>query len=136
MKFAAIFSLLFFVVACSENENVKKSKTVETENLIEIKDGIYKEFYPGKKEVRITGPVGDNNVRDGKWTFLSKNGKEMSICFYKNGKKHGHSIVKHPNGALNYVGEYFEDQQIGVWEFYDEKGNFKEKIDYGQPKEQ
>ena len=74
-------------------------------------------------------------MREGKWTFMAKNGTEMSICFYQNGKKEGHSIVKHPNGALSYVGEYHNDKQIGVWEFYDEKGKLKSKIDYGQPKE-
>lgn len=134
MKFVYLIGLLLFVTACSE-EKKEQPKKVEVENLIEIKDGIYKEYYPGKKEVRITGPVGDNNVREGKWTFLSKNGTEMSICFYQNGKKEGHSIVKYPNGALNYVGEYHNDKQIGVWEFYDEKGKFKNKIDYGQPVE-
>jgi antitoxin component YwqK of YwqJK toxin-antitoxin module len=133
-KFAYLFSLLILVVACGEQEK-EKPKKIEVENLIEIKDGIYKEFYPGKKEVRITGPVGDNNVREGKWTFLAKNGTEMSICFYENGKKNGHSIVKHPNGAISYVGEYINDKQIGIWEFYDEKGKLINTTDYGQPKE-
>ena len=134
MKYIYIISLLLIAFACSEQEE-KAPKKEKVENLIEIKDGIYKEFYPGKKHIKITGPVGDNNAREGKWVFLAENGEEMSICFYENGKREGHSIVKYPTGAIHYVGEYHNDKMIGIWEFFDEKGKLATTKDYGQPAE-
>lgn len=136
MKYLSLIGILLILFACSNEENKDtKKKNIQPESLIEIKDGIYTEYYPGKKKVRIQGNVGINNIREGKWTFYTEDGKEMSTCLYENGKKEGHSVVKRPNGSLNFVGEYHNDQKVGVWEFYDDKGNSIKTIDYGQPKE-
>lgn len=120
-----------FLFSCGDEETEVK-KPVTEEVLIETKDGIYYEYYPGKKQVKITGPVDENNERNGKWSLFNEKGKEMSWTMYEHGKKHGHSFASYPNGKVHYVGEYWHDTLIGVWKTYDEKGKLVEK-DYGQP---
>lgn len=132
--FLSIFSLF---ISCSNEENaVNKEKQEQSnsasETLTEIKDGEYIEYYPGKKEVKIKGYKNTQDKREGKWVYYSKNGEELSITYFKNGLREGHTIVKRPNGSLNYVGEYHDDKMVGVWKFYDEKGNVKREKDYGQ----
>lgn len=133
-KLVWIFLMLFLVAACKGKEN-NESETVvkptEEENillpknrqdLITIKNGQYIEYYPGKKQIKFQGFLDDKEQRDGKWIFFGESGAELSVTFYKNGKRHGHTIVKYPSGRLHYVGEYAMDKRIGEWKFYDEAG--------------
>lgn len=124
-----LLSLITFMFSCTENEEkVKKEKELP---LIETIDGVYTEYYPGRKSVKIQGQVDENNLRHSKWTFYSETGTELSITHYIHGKKEGHSIVKFPNGMLNYYGEYHDDVKIGIWKKYDEKGKLLEETDFG-----
>ena len=56
----------------------------------------------------------------------------MSITFFDKGLREGHTIVKHPNGTINYVGEYLHNEQIGIWKFYDEIGKLIKEEDYSK----
>lgn len=133
MKQLLFFTLIIFLCSCSEHNAEKEIKEIKTpEVLTEVKNGIYTEYYPGKKQVKIRGYQDSNKVRNGKWTYHSIEGKELSITYFENGLREGHTIVKRPNGVLNYVGEYRNDQMVGVWKFYDEKGNVKREKDYGK----
>ncbi len=144
MKFVALLLLSALAVACSEekSQEVKKEqpeKIIEVqpvidsdENLVEIVDNVYTEYYPGKKAVKIQGQQNDKGERDGKWSYFSEEGTELSMTYFENGKKQGHSIVKHPNGAVNYMGEYKDDKPIGVWETYSPEGKLINKKDYGK----
>ena len=132
MKIAVIICLLLVASACSSEEKKETAKKPETENLIEYKNGIYTEYYPGKKKIRIRGAQDKNKVRNGKWVLLSDKGEEMSVTYFKDGKREELTIVKHPNGAINYVGEYLHDEQVGVWKFYDEKGKLIKEEDHDQ----
>ncbi len=49
--------------------------------------------------------------------------------------REGFSLVKYPNGAMHYRGEYRNDQMVGVWTTYDEKGKVISEKDYGFPDE-
>lgn len=131
MKYLIALSLVAFLFSCNNNEDKNTTKLPEVENLIEYKDGIYTEFYPGKKKIKITGAQDSNKIRDGKWVMLSETGKELSVTYFNKGSREGHSIVKYPNGTIHYVGEYKNNKMIGIWKFYDEKGNLKEEKDYG-----
>jgi len=135
-KITTVFILLLVFASCQndENSNTKKEKIQQEENLIEYKNGIYTEYYPGRKKIKIQGAQDSNKVRNGKWVFLSETGNELSITYFDHGKREGHTIVKYPNGSLHYVGEYLHDEMVGVWKFYDEKGNLKNEKDYGYPK--
>ena len=129
-----LVSLVFF--ACSRNEETEKqTKEIKdkTESLVEIKNGIYTEYYPGKKQIKFQGEQDNMGNRQGKWTFYSETGIEMSSAHYEHGKKHGASFAKYPNGNLHYIGEYENDKEVGIWKTYDEKGNLATEKDYSKP---
>ena len=88
MKQFALYLLLGFGMlnSCSEPEEPKKEKELP---LIEIKDGVYTEYYPGRKAVKIRGPVDGNKLRNGKWALFTENGFELSVTHYIHGKKEG-----------------------------------------------
>lgn len=132
MKLTVILCLLLLATACSTEPKKEEVKAPDKENLIEYKDGIFTEYYPGRKKVKMRGAQDENKVRNGKWVLLSEKGEEMSVTFFENGKREGHTIVKHPNGAINYVGEYSNNEQIGIWKFYDTSGKLIKEEDYNQ----
>jgi antitoxin component YwqK of YwqJK toxin-antitoxin module len=133
MKYKLLLIILsaIFIVSCSRNEEPKTQKAPKKESLVEIRDGIFTEYYPGKKQKKFQGEQDENGQRQGKWTFYSQEGLELSITHYEHGIRHGHSIVKYPNGAIHYYGEYDMDKQIGIWKSYDQHGNLTEEKDYG-----
>ena len=130
MKKYIFICLLIIASSCTEKKETKKIKKDTIENLIEYKDGIYTEYYPGRKKIKITGAQDKNKVRDGKWVLLSENGNEMSVTYFEKGLREGHTVVKHPNGKINYVGEYHLNEQVGIWKFYDLKGNLIREENY------
>jgi antitoxin component YwqK of YwqJK toxin-antitoxin module len=132
MKIIAFFCLLFVAVSCSEEpKKEQKEKEESTEQLEEYKNGIYTKYYPGKKKIQIRGAQDAKKVRSGKWVLLSPTGKEMSVTYFEKGLREGYSFVKHPTGTMNYYGEYLHDKQIGIWKYYDDKGNFLREENYG-----
>lgn len=130
MKKYIFICLLIIASSCTEKKETKKIKKDTIENLIEYKDGIYTEYYPGRKKIKITGAQDKNKVRDGKWVLLSENGNEMSVTYFEKGLREGHTVVKHPNGKINYAGEYHLNEQVGIWKFYDLKGNLIREENY------
>ncbi|MEY5133267.1 MAG: hypothetical protein RLZZ198_1271 [Bacteroidota bacterium] len=127
-------ALIALIVASCTTKNATK-KQVKSENLIEVKHGVYSEWYPGKKQLKFHGSIDKKGNRDGKWVFYSENGNEQSITVYNKGVREGFSLVKYPNGAMHYRGEYRNDQMVGVWTTYDEKGKVISEKDYGLPDE-
>ena len=125
-----IISVIFIFSCTRKNENTVHEKPQKTENLVEISDGMYTEYYPGKTQIKFQGGQDENHQRHGKWTFFNTDGHEMSISFYEHGLKHGHSIVKYPSGAIYYYGEYEDDKQIGSWKTFDQKGNLISEKNY------
>lgn len=119
---------LALLVAC-KNETQDTAKPEE--NLTEVVDGVYKEYYPGRKKIKFIGAQDQNKQRNGKWTFYSENGEELSVTIYEHGKKEGFSVVKYPNGAIRYRGEYLHDQPVGIWTVYDQQGKVISEKDYG-----
>lgn len=133
MKYFFIMSLALLAFSCStEEEEIKKP--VEVEELVEIKDGVYTEWYPGKKQIKYRGGQDAENRRHGKWTFYAENGAELSMTMYNSGKKEGFTIVKYPNGMIHYRGEYLNDEMVGIWTTYNEQGKVDTEKDYGYPK--
>ncbi len=129
-----LVSLVFF--ACSRNEESEKQSIdvkEKKESLVEIKNGVYTEYYPGRKQIKFQGEQDNMGNRHGKWTFYSESGIALSSTHYEHGKKHGASFAKYPNGTLHYMGEYENDKEVGVWKMYDEKGNLTTEKDYSKP---
>lgn len=128
-----IFGFLCLAVACGEDTTVSEQKQETGFPLKEVKNGMYKEYYPGTDKVRIQGELTEDSLRNGRWSFFDESGREASYTFFKEGKKHGFSYNTYANGAPFYYGEYWEDTMIGVWKTYDTDGKLKTK-DYGIPK--
>jgi len=143
MKYLTLLAVTLFLCACTNEVEDKKTPrqdltkpdlTVDKTTLVDIQGNIYTEYYPGGKNIKFQGPQDEEKKRHGKWVYLAPDGKELSMTMYKHGMKHGHSIVKYPNGALHYIGEYSNNQKIGLWKSYHKSGNIIEEKDYGQLK--
>lgn len=132
-KIVFLLATLFLISAC-ENNPEKKNEKIPKEKLVEVKDGVFTEWYPGKKSIKFQGGQDELGNRDGKWSFYAENGTELSFTLYDHGKKEGFSLVKYPNGRIHYRGEYQNDEMIGLWSTYDEKGNLITEKDYGDRK--
>lgn len=115
-----------FLFACEDTTDESDIPTLQVqenpEDLIERMPGVYREYYPGKKQLKIAGPVDAENKRHGAWESYFEHGQMNSMTYFIHGIKDGHSIVYHPNGAVHYVGEYKNDQKVGVWKTYNEQG--------------
>ena len=132
-KIVFLVATLFLISAC-ENKSEKKKEEIPKEKLVEVKDGVFTEWYPGKKQIKFQGGQDELGNRDGKWTFYAENGTELSFTLYDHGKKEGFSLVKYPNGRIHYRGEYQNDKMIGLWSTYDEKGNLINEKECGDRK--
>lgn len=134
-----ILLVLFVFFSCENGEKSKSHKDnqkteQQNERPLKITDenGNIKEWYPGHKQLKMSGRKDKDGKRTGIWRYYSEQGVELSVTVYNHGVKDGHIIVKHPNGAVYYVGEYLKGEPIGVWEFYDENGNLTQTKDYSK----
>ena len=118
--------------SCSSSEAPKNKKK---ESLIEISNGVFTEYYPGRKAIKFQGPIDENEDRNGRWFFYDESGKEQSMTEYTNGKKNGFIFVRYPNGNMRYTGEYQMDKEIGLWKFYDENGRVSLEKNYDEVSE-
>ena len=125
--FIGAFILFSLLISCKDKQ---VDKIVKKENLVEIKDGIYTEWYPGKKNKKFQGAQDEKSRRDGKWVFYSEKGNELSITFYTNGLKNGFTMVKYPSGRMHYRGEYRNDTIVGLWTTYDQNGKITKEKNY------
>ena len=134
MRQLVLLSAIFLASCNSNPEEVEnKAKKAQQEVLVEVKDGTYTEWYPGKKQIKFKGGQDDEKKRNGIWTFYAENGAELSITMYNHGIREGHTIVRYPSGAIHYRGEYINDQYVGLWTTYDEQGNVLSEKDFGYP---
>ncbi|MEY3200171.1 MAG: hypothetical protein RJA13_2129 [Bacteroidota bacterium] len=134
MKQIVALLMMTLLFACAEE--VEKQKTPDKEEiLVEIKNGMYTEWYPGKKQIKYTGGQDETQRRNGVWTFYGEDGKELSVTMYDHGLREGFTVVKYPNGALHYRGEYSKDKTVGIWTTYNEKGEFQSEQDFGYPEQ-
>ena len=120
-------------ISISDANHSSEEKDLTKINLVGLKDTIdyvYHEWYPGRNQVKIEGPMDKKYRRQGKWVFFNAFGEEISMTTYTHGLRQGFSIVKHPNGAIYYRGEYDQDRKVGLWTFYDEKGKRVKEINY------
>ena len=129
--FLLVFAL-FLWSSCEDDKKPQRPEVVEQEfrPLIVEENGRYTEWYPGHQHIKISGRKNQEGQRTGVWKYFSEQGIELSITLYNNGLKEGHTIVKHPNGALRYTGEYLNDEPIGEWKFYNEEGQLIETKKY------
>jgi antitoxin component YwqK of YwqJK toxin-antitoxin module len=135
MKHIVAFLMLALLVSCSSEEKKEDTKPAKEEVLVEVKNGVYYEWYPGKKQLKYKGGQDKEKKRDGVWTFYSEQGDELSVTVYEHGLREGFTVVKYPTGVVHYRGEYHKDQMVGVWTTYDIKGKVESEKDWGNPAE-
>lgn len=133
-KYFFLVLILLVWTGCTEEDKPKRPEmNMEYRPLVtEDDNGKYTEWYPGHKQVKITGRKNKNGDRTGIWKYYSERGVELSIVIYNDGIKDGHTVVKYPNGAVHYSGEYLNDKAIGIWKFYNEEGQLTETKDYSK----
>ena len=83
MRTLLAFLIIFILVSC-ESGNDKPIKSDKPEQLIEVKNGVYSEWYPGRKQLKFHGALDKKGNRNGKWVFYSDRGPELSITVYEN----------------------------------------------------
>lgn len=110
------------LLSCTDQQTTPTKQEPAAEQLVVIKNGAYKEWYVGKKQIKYEGELSQKGARQGKWNYYSEKGTLLSFTFYTEGKKNGHSVVKYPNGKIHYYGQYENDKMIGEWVTYNEKG--------------
>lgn len=123
---------LLLLASCGGNSEKTEQNTGE-DVLFEVKDGVYTEYYPGRKAIKYRGPQDENEQRDGRWFFYSEKGVELSMTEYKHGKKDGDTFVRYPNGIMRYYGHYTNDKQSGLWITYGRDGKVEQEKDFGTP---
>lgn len=136
MKYLFFMVLALFIwTSCESTEKpVRPEQPFEKELplIVEGEDGKYTEWYPGRRQIKITGRKDNDGNRTGIWKYFSDQGVELSITVYTAGKKDGHTVVRYPSGMTHYVGEYENDEPVGEWKFYNEEGEVTEVKDYSK----
>ena len=73
--------------SCADSQQKESETQPKPQDLVEIKDGHYKEWYPSKKQVKYEGMLNKNGDREGKWNFYTEKGNLRSFTFYNAHKK-------------------------------------------------
>lgn len=63
-----------------------------------------------------------NGLLQGNYKVWYKNGQLAESLFFNDNHENGIGLFYHPNGQLAAKGIYYMGEMVGVWEFYDEKG--------------
>lgn len=145
MKHYLLLGLLGLLISCSEEvvneekndaEKVEQVKSVANPNLPAVDSSLankmYKDFYPGTKQIKFEGFYDAEVKRHGIWKMYNQEGKLASMTEYVHGIREGVSIVYYPSGQVNYRGSYKNDKPVGVWKTYDPNtGKVASEKDYG-----
>lgn len=136
--FFFLMVLLACVMSCTENEltnNAVTLKPSKTEVLVDSLNGDYKEWYPGRLQLKFKGYLDKQGRRHGKWVHYLESGMEKSMITYTHGSREGFSIVKYDNGVVYYRGEYKNDLKTGLWTTYDQIGKIVTETNYSSKHE-
>ncbi|MCB0793915.1 MAG: hypothetical protein KDB88_04190 [Flavobacteriales bacterium] len=127
MRSVALLALLVAGACGSADQEVPHQSTPVT--------GVDSTFTEnGMQRVRLKdGIIAEGEMKDGErvgvWRSHLPNGKLLSQIEYRNGRKHGPTVVYHPNGAVRYTGAYEDDQPSGTWRFYDKEGELVRELE-------
>lgn len=145
MRIWIMFTLIgLAMLSCNSPSNESEPQEEATANgdaatdsvqLVKLKDKSYIEYYPDGVNIKFKGQIDEEGKRMGRWVHYSVTGKELNSSEYLHDVLHGVSVVRHPNGAIHYVGEYDHGKKIGKWVFRNEDGSIKYEEDFGQPEE-
>lgn len=73
-----------------------------------------------------------NGVGNGTWINYYENGVRKEVGTYINNLVEGPVTQYREDGSLKATGHYKHwRKKVGIWRYYDAKGNVREQIDYG-----
>lgn len=110
------------IIPEEETTNTPPPPQPAQEQLTDVVNGFYTEYYPGRKQVKLRGWMDEQNRRQGTWDYYAENGIHLSMMEYQDGLKHGIFFQRYPTGVIRRTGNYKSDKQVGDWVHYDEKG--------------
>lgn len=79
---------------------------------------------------RQEGSYNPERKKHGKWTSWYENGNKWSEGYFFEGLNDKKHSGWHENGELHFTGRLDKGKRIGVWKFYDDKGNLAKEVDY------
>ncbi|MFK8044449.1 MAG: toxin-antitoxin system YwqK family antitoxin [Crocinitomicaceae bacterium] len=121
-----LFLLILLFFSCS-TEEAKKTSTVEQKaETIIPDDGLQKSYYP-KGNLKMSGKLNAQGLKEGVWTSYFENGQKNSESTFVNGINNGYSMVWFPSGKVRYFGDYKGGKQVGEWTYFNEEGKIIEK---------
>ncbi len=89
--------------------------------------------YHSKKQLRYKDEFWNNKkdkINISTTTYFYSNGQLKSVTRYKNGNGHGKSFKYYENGQKEMEFEWENDKQIGIWKWWNEKGELTKTKDY------
>ncbi|MFM7566945.1 MAG: toxin-antitoxin system YwqK family antitoxin [Flavobacteriales bacterium] len=126
-KITLALALFLMLWSCTSKNTTTKPKPKE--KLWELKEGVFTQWYPGKKIIKFKGTkvdylgkVDTNGVRQGRWVFNNDKGKVRCIAMYQRDTLDGHQVVMYPNGINHYIGEWKMGKKDGTWQTFNRKG--------------
>ena len=105
---------------------------MEIKHTANMEIGIYYGYH-SKDQLRYKDEFWNNkksNVNISTATYFYPSGKLKSVTRYKNGNGHGKSFKYYENGQIEMEFEWDNDKQVGIWKWWNEKGELTKTKDY------
>ena len=103
--------------------------TIEAQYVNWVKSGVYREWTSGNGKLLVEGYY-VNDRKHGVWIYYHQSSKDYdnstgipSIEYaYINGVRNGQMKKYYPTGQLEIEGEFYREQKVGNWTYYDVDG--------------
>lgn len=112
--------------------NGKASKFTYNGSFKNIRDGVWKVYYPNGK-IFYTANY-KNGILDGAFKLMTENGGKICEINFKDGYLYGKYIFYFENGNIQYEGNYTHNKKTGIWIYYFENGKKSIIKDYDDEK--
>jgi len=105
---------------------------MEIKHTEKMEIGVYYGYH-SKEQLRFKDEFWNNKkqkVNISTATYFYPSGKLKSVTRYKNGNGHGKSFKYYENGQKEMEFEWDNNKQIGIWKWWNEKGELTKTKDY------
>ncbi|MGP8216248.1 MAG: toxin-antitoxin system YwqK family antitoxin [Bacteroidia bacterium] len=138
-------TLLLFACKRNTNESQKLQNTGPSHDTVrnidslqhpavasnpQVKDGISVTRYPNGV-VKMQGNYKDGK-RTGEWQSFYPDGKLNSDEYFTDGQTEGNVVVYFENGQKMYEGQNHNGKMVGVWRYWNERGQPTSTKDYSK----
>lgn len=88
-----------------------------------VKNGTGRYVLTTDKGIKVREGKYENGLQTGEWRTFQLDGTPLIICEFANGKLNGNFVQFYESGAIQSRGKMQDDQKVGKWIYYDERGN-------------